>query len=376
MRRSALLGHVVPLALLAVAAGWWGCAQGSGDATASIAGSSSTSSSSSTGGSIGTGGSVGTGASVGTGGAGGTAGTGGTGVCTPTSSAPATHVPLDIVFAVDQSTNLEGNNWTSVAGALTAFFEDPASVGVGAGMVLFPYSAYDCDLNHYKAPTVPVGALPANATALTSALPAVAVGVGSPTYPALQGALMQATALKDAQPTHTVFVVLAAGGEPSVCDTNIDDLAALAASALSYNGVLTHVIALPGSLVYLLNLVATAGGTEAVHNLTTDIGPLPATLAQIRTAGLGCDYTIPNPPSSPPFDPDEVNFSYTPKGMGPAIILLRAGGAADCNGQPGWYYDDPGAPTKIVLCPASCATVEADTSAELDVLFGCASQLD
>ncbi len=364
---------VAPLAVLCIA-GWWGCASG-GDATtqASIASSSSGSNPSTS--SVG-GGSVGTGGAAANGGAGGAGGTGGdAGMCSPTST-PAVHVPLDIVFAVDQSSAMEGENWNFVTSALPKFFQDPLSAGIGAGLVLFPYSAYDCDLDHYKVLTAPVGVLPANATALTSALPTSAIGVGLPLYPALQGALMQATALKDANPTHAVIVVLATGGLPNSCDTDIDDLAALSASALSYDGVLTYVIALPGSAAYLLNDVAAAGGTSAAHDLTADVGPLASTLAQIRTAGLGCSYTIPKPSNGQPLNPDEVNFSYTPKGMPPAITLLRATDAAGCNGQPGWYYDDAKAPTKIVLCPESCATVQADPSPELDVLLGCKSQLE
>jgi hypothetical protein len=306
---------------------------------------------------------------------GGTNGTGGNhdaGVCTPTST-PATHFPLDLVFAVDQSSG-QGLNWMYINQALPAFFKDPASAGVSAGVVFFPYSANDCDLNHYKVLTVPLGALPANASALTSAFPATPVGVGRPIYPALQGALMQATTLKDAHPTHTVLLVLATSGEGNVCDTSIDDLAALAAGARGYNGVLTHVLALPGSTVQDLNLVAASGGTGMVHDLSADIVPLATVLAAIRTTALGCDFTIPTPPNNQPLDPNKVNFSYTPKGMGAPVILPRAQDASGCQGQGGWYYDNASAPTKIVLCPASCASVQADTSAQLDVLFGCTSE--
>jgi hypothetical protein len=367
-----LARHVVPPALLCIA-GWWGCAQGeSMQMTLGSGGNSSSSStSSSVGGSLGTGGLGG----FGTGGMGGTGGNSDAGMCTPTST-PATHFPLDIFFVIDQSAGMEGVDWTYTSQALPTFFMDPASTGVSAGLLLFPYSAYDCDLDHYKVLTVPVGALPANATALTNALPTDAVGVGVPMYPALQGALMQATAMKDAQPTHTVLVLLATSGTPDVCDTTIDDLAALAASALSYNGVLTHVLALPGAPVDALDNIAASGGTSAAHDLTANLGPFSATLAEIRTEGFGCFYTVPTPPNNKPLDPDEVNLSYTPKGMGMPIILPRATDSAGCNGQPGWYYDNPTAPTEIELCPASCATVQADTSAVVDVLFGCKSELE
>jgi hypothetical protein len=39
----------------------------------------------------------------------------------------------------------------------------------------------------------------------------------------------------------------------------------------------------------------------------------------------------------------------------------------------GWYYDNPAAPTKILLCPSTCTLVKQDSSAEVSVLFGCKS---
>ncbi len=355
----------VSLTLLSAAA-WWGCAKASGDPTTQATSSSSSSNASSSG-------------SGGGGGAGGAGSDGGSDgeadACVPTSVA-AQHVPLDIVFLVDQSASMAGTSWTAVTADLPAFFSAPASAGVSAGVVLFPYSAGDCDLDHYKTLTVPVGALPANAAALTNALPADAVGVGRPMYPALQGALLQATAHQDAHPTHKVIVVLATDGDPSGCDNNLNDVAGLAASALDYNGVLTYVIALPGGSIADLSKIAAGGGTMTALDATIDVKQLATSLAGIRTAGLGCDYAIPTPPNNPALDPDEVNFSYTPKGTGTPVTLLRSMDLAGCNGYPGWYYDSNTAPTKIVLCPASCATVQADTKAVVDALFGCKSQLN
>jgi hypothetical protein len=372
MSRSAPIDRsvFVSLSLLCVGS-WWGCAKASGDPTTQA---SSTSSASSSAVSSGTGG----GGGGGTGGAGiggGDGGGGDAGACVST-SAPTQHIPLDIVFLIDQSTFMQGPSWATVTAALPAFFKDPASVGVGAGLVLFPYSAGDCDVDHYKTLTVPIGVLPANGAALTSAFPTAAVGVGRPMYPALQGALLQATAHQDANPTHKVIVVLATDGDPYDCDTKIDDVAALAASALAYNGVRTYVIGLPGASIADLSKIAAAGGTMTADNVSININQFATSVAEIRTVGLGCDYAIPPPPGSQQLDPTEVNFSYTPKGVGPPVILLRAQDLAGCNGQPGWYYDSDTAPTKIVLCPASCATVQADTSAAVDVLFGCKSLLN
>jgi hypothetical protein len=74
--------------------------------------------------------------------------------------------------------------------------------------------------------------------------------------------------------------------------------------------------------------------------------------------------------------PDEVNFTYTPGGTGMPVTLPRADDLADCGDEPGWYYDNNKAPTKIVLCPASCNTVQNDSSAEVHVAFGCQSVLN
>jgi hypothetical protein len=45
--------------------------------------------------------------------------------------------------------------------------------------------------------------------------------------------------------------------------------------------------------------------------------------------------------------------------------------SADCTNAGGWYYDNPAAPTKVILCPATCMTVQADSNAKVDVQFGC-----
>jgi hypothetical protein len=353
---------LVSFSLLAISA-WWGCAKASGDPMTQATSTSSSASSGSGGG----------------GGAGGAGVDGGgdadAALCVPT-PLPTHPVPLDIIFVVEQSTRMHGGNWASVSTALPAFFNDPASTGVNAGIVFFPYSAGDCNVDHYKSLTVPVGALPGNAALLTSAFAADAVGVGAPTYPALQGALLAATAHQEANPTHKGIVVLATDGDPNVCDTKIDDLAALAAGALAYNGIHTYVLGLPGALIADLSKVAAAGGTMSAVNLTISVNQIAPSLAQIRTVGLGCDFEIPPPPGSQKLDPDQVNFAYTPKGMGNPVVLLRSKDLLGCNGQPGWYYDDNSAPTKMVLCPASCTTVHADTGAPTDVLFGCPSQLN
>jgi hypothetical protein len=291
-----------------------------------------------------------------------------------------------MIFVVDQSASLAGTSWSTITSSLDTFFNDPASANVGAGLLFFPYAPYDCDVAHYEVLTAPLDELPKNASALTSAIPATADGIFTPVRPALHGALLQATAWQDANPTHRTVVVLTTTGAPQpipgASDTTEcgdpspftvwDKLSELASAALSYNGVRTFVVGVPGATITNLDEIAKAGGTTAAFD-ATDISKLGSAIGQIRTAGLGCDYAIPAPPNNPPIDFNKVNFSYTPSSTGQPTTLPRAKDLVGCNGQPGWYYDDDSHPTEIVLCPASCSVIEADNQGTENVLFGCDS---
>jgi hypothetical protein len=99
--------------------------------------------------------------------------------------------------------------------------------------------------------------------------------------------------------------------------------------------------------------------------------------AQIVTnAGeLPCEYAIPAPPMGESLDPDEVNVVFT-DGTGAESTIYRVDGEAECDAvDGGWYYDNPAAPTKVLLCPASCDVVSSDPDGKIDIVFGCATEL-
>ena len=87
---------------------------------------------------------------------------------------------------------------------------------------------------------------------------------------------------------------------------------------------------------------------------------------------LRCEFAIPPPPDGMTFDRNRVNVDYTPGGGGALVRYPRVDGPAACT-TGGWYYDDPLAPTQILLCPAACAVVESDPAARVDIALGCAT---
>src|SRR5262249_14585539 len=93
----------------------------------------------------------------------------------------------------------------------------------------------------------------------------------------------------------------------------------------------------------------------------TDWSPLFTALAQSGSSGLelSCTFAIPPPPDGEALDPSKVNFVYTPAGGSP-MTIANVGSMAGCGAGGGWYYDNPTAPTQIIVCPATCTTLQHD----------------
>jgi hypothetical protein len=100
--------------------------------------------------------------------------------------------------------------------------------------------------------------------------------------------------------------------------------------------------------------------------------PVFAALAQTVIDGkqLDCEWAIPPPPAGQTFDPNLVNVNYTPTG-GAGMPIYHVNTAADCGAQGGWYYDNNANPTKVLVCPSTCSTIQADPNGKIDIVFGC-----
>jgi hypothetical protein len=260
--------------------------------------------------------------------------------------------------------------------------------GVDAGTTADAGTELDCDIPTCAKPLVDIAPLlvdPAPTDAHEGALVSAVMGAtppgpempnpnpATPTYAALGGAEQWATAYQLAHPEGQAVVVLVTDGEPYGCNTDPDDIAALAGDANTTAGVLTYVVGLTGSSEAGLNQIARAGGTDMaffVSDGNTATADLLAKLIAIKGQALSCDLEVPmNDERGMEIDPHLINVNYT-AGDGSVKELGHVATAADCGSDLAWYFD-PVNPNQIHLCEAACTTVKADQMATLELLAGC-----
>lgn len=319
-------------------------------------------------------------------------------------------VPLDMYFVVDSSLSMDeaiqggATRWDAVSGALVDFLDDPANADTALGLGYFPilppatcqmgdpncfciltfcvplsFERASCDVADYSSSAVPL-TLPPNPLALINDLQGHLLNGGTPTRPALEGAVQYVTSWAMMHPDRKSVIVLATDGEPSGCTNNTpQDVANVAAAALAGPAAIQTFVIGVGSSLQSLNLVAEAGGTQQAY-LVEDANAAAAfamALEQIRGAASPCDFLIPVEGAQGKVDPTRVNVKLTPPGSTtPTLIAQTADGSATtCGPEGGWHYDNPSAPSAIELCPASCQALNAGTAqlerASVQVEFGC-----
>lgn len=308
-----------------------------------------------------------------------------------TSTAQAQLADADLVVMLDKSGSMGDPNegfdptvkWIPVTTALKAFFTDPGLAGLASSLQFFPQGTDVTSVCSYAygAPLVALTPL-TSATPLVSTIDATQPAGGTPTLPALQGALSYAVQVAAAHPLDKTVVVLATDGDPGFgingqfqegCTNNdIPHVAAVAQAALAGTpSIPTYVIGV-GPDLQNLDAIASAGGTGQammvpVTNPTQTNATFQAALQAIRTASLSCQLAIPPPPSGQTINPNAVNVVLV-DGKGQQTVLTYS---ADCSNANGWHYDDPTSPTSVELCTGACTAARSDAAGKVTLAFGC-----
>jgi hypothetical protein len=341
---------------------------------------------------------------------GGTTGAGAVGNVDPSSACASSNAgaalePVSLVFMIDRSGSMASDNntntrpvrWDPVVAGLTTFFGDARSSNVEASLAFYSIQktvtskacskssdcnrgescvnkvctdiVSECSSASYAQPVVAMTQLP-NASPFQAAFSATGPSGGTPTAPALEGAIASARTVKAAG--KNVAVVLATDGEPNDCSSSVSAVENVAAAGLA-DGIKTYVIGVGPSTGNLNSFAQKGGSNAAIMIPTNDAAQVSADLIkavnQIASSLLGCSYALPAPPSGQTLDVNAVNVNFTPQG-GAAKTLPYS---ADCANVDGWHYDDAKTPTQVILCGGSCTTAQASVGAKLDIIFGCAT---
>lgn len=294
-------------------------------------------------------------------------------------------VPVNMFLLFDKSTSmLSDGKWISATNALKAFLSDPKVAGLRMALRFFPDNTCDapsCDINACTDPLVKLGKLTADSAPtdaqealLIEAIDGAQPNGATPMYAALGGAEQAASKHLAANPSQKGVVILVTDGEPNGCETDVGLIAGLAQQAFNTFAVTTYVVGLDGANKAQLDQIAAAGQTG--ESFFVGAGNVQEALLKafesIQGKGLACQFKL---PMDEAVDPSKVNVVYTPSGAQESVLIGQVGSADECpSDKDAWYYDIPGAPTSILLCPASCAKFEGDPTAKLEVVFGCATE--
>jgi hypothetical protein len=298
--------------------------------------------------------------------------------CLPTTTLPAEKTRLDMYLVMDANITLPYTGlWEFTTAGLRAFVMDPRSAGIGVGLRFF---GLECDPDAYDLdPTVEVDLLPANASAIAAATEAETNFNTSPMAPALQGGINHQRRRATAHPDWKQVVVLISDGftEDISCVYTAQDLESDASNGfIGPPSIETYVLGFgfPATPMIAtdilerfspLDSIASSGGTAQAITVTSSGDPtmMNEALQQIRRTAQPCEYVVP-----PEMDPTQLSLVLTPGGE-----LPRVDADIGCGRLPGWYFDDPTKPTRMVLCPVSCQAMQKDDSETAVLFYGCPS---
>ncbi len=258
----------------------------------------------------------------------------------------------------------------------------------------------DCRADTYATPAAAIAELPGAKTGVLAAIAAAEPDGLTPSGPALQGAIAQASSWAKAHPDHQVVAVLATDGlptlqasttgarcDPIVAQAQVDAVAQLAADGRAATpSISTFVIGVMGPNdvggPQTLSAIAQAGGTMDAFIVDTQ-GDVAAqfrdALNQIRGNRLACELAVPAADAGKTVDFDLVNVTFDDGSGATPKTLLNVDDAAGCAGatDDAWYYNTPpseGTPERIIACPSTCEKFGLADMASVQIKLGCATR--
>ncbi len=362
-------------------------------------------------------------------------GTGGSAASCVTNDVPAQLGTVNMVVLLDKSGSM-GNDpkgqwsnaatrWNPVVETLDAFFNDASSSRMYASLIILPSNgviATACSPSEYSlagsAVVVPLTLLDANGrqaflsrlcdASVTQNPPCIVPAGGTPTRPALQGAVSYAASEAQSNPNSKSVVVFLTDGEPgfgyltnggvqamSSCDdlTNgcVTNNSVCTSPALEVGKVAAVIQSAPPNSIYVvgtgdlssstMDQWASASGNPAISlaSLSPEqaAATLMAALKSIRTSTVSCNIEIPSPSGTASIDYTTLNLGYVDgSGHGQDLRRTSDGTAGTCSSSTlGWYYDNLTAPKTMNLCPSTCNALQQDVNGQLRIVFGCSTLL-
>ncbi len=282
------------------------------------------------------------------------------------------------------------SKWCKSINALAKYFGAPTSSGNRAALQFFSGTLPVL----YSTPEVPLGtgfiSLP-DTTSFVPALNAATPSGETPTEAALRGIVTYTGNSSTYTPGRQRIGILVTDGYPQGnCESSASKLAAIADAHYQSTGVPIFMVGMDGADFTHLETMATgghapkhannAGGlTKACGNGSSqcqswNVGDgsndaLTVALQQIQYQAAACSFAVPTSDAGL-IDPNSAKVEYLQGGSN-AQSLQRATSQSACGTSGGFYYDNNTSPTVIYLCPTTCDTVRADTSAKVQVKLGC-----
>ena len=252
------------------------------------------------------------------------------------------------------------------------------------------WSYYTCTSASYQSPVFGVSKLPGAANGFLATMDGQPVTGGTPTLPALQGAVDGALSFASLNPSHNVIVVLTTDGIPTACDADllgndpmapIQNLANVAASAQAQDvGVFVIGVFAPDEVAEAqanLDVVAQAGASQNAYIIETGNNQTTtdfvAALNEIRQNAKSCEFEL--VAGEDPIDYSKVWVRIVDEDS--EVWVKRADGPSACHPSLGGFYYDgpftpPNEPSRIILCPQSCQLIdEAEENPTVEVFTSC-----